>query len=92
MNFWSTPGTTAEQEAEASAIRRMKEILDTGHDDAIANIREVSKIPRVDIVDTVELSSGHTVAIKKTIWLSVFQRMLKKRYSKNNQYKRARYQ
>jgi hypothetical protein len=47
----------------------------------IANIRELNKLPKVDIVKTIELDSGHLVAIKKTVWLAIFQRMLKKRYS-----------
>lgn len=65
----------------------------------ISNLREMRNIPKVDIVKTVELDSGHTVAIKKTLWLSIFQRMLKKRYSKIsthtqnfNKHKRVRYE
>ena len=50
----------------------------------ITSIRELQKFPKVDIVETINLDSGHTVAIKKTVWLSIFQRMLKKRYSKTN--------
>lgn len=52
----------------------------------IANIRELNKLPKVDIVKTIELDSGHLVAIKKTVWLAIFQRMLKKRYSNVKQH------
>lgn len=70
----------------------------------ISNLRELRNIPKVDIVETVDLNSGHMVAIKKTLWLSIFQRMLKKRYSNNkhtiatthipnsNKHKRVRYE
>lgn len=89
LDYWTSPGTNEEQEAELRAVRRMKDIL-SSDDNSAPNFREVNRIPYVDIVETVKLDSGHTVAIKKTLWLSIFQRMLKKRYSNQNQRKRAR--
>lgn len=89
LDYWTSPGTNEEQEAELRAVRMMKDMLGS-EEDSVSNFREVNRIPYVDIVETVELGSGHTVAIKKTLWLSIFQRMLKKRYSKQNQRKRAR--
>lgn len=47
---------------------------------SIINIKEMCKLPKVDIVETLEIDGGYTVAIKKTFWLCIFQRMLKKRY------------
>lgn len=53
-------------------------------DDDIPNLRELPKFPKVELVEVTELKSGHLVAVKKTFWLSVFQRMLKKRYNKES--------
>ena len=84
FDYWTSQGTPDEQAAQESSFRDMKEKL-RSDDTCVANIRETNKLPCVDIVDTVELDSGHTVAIKKTVWMSVFQRMLKNRYSKRKQ-------
>lgn len=40
--------------------------------------KEIARFPRVDIVEKYELSSGHIVAIRKTIWLSILQRKWRK--------------
>ena len=53
------------------------------YDNNITSIRELQNFPKVDIVEIITLNSGHSVAIKKTAWLSIFQRMLKNRYNKN---------
>ena len=54
------------------------------YENNITSIRELQNFPKVDIVDIITLNSGHNVAIKKTFWLSIFQRMLKNRYNKLN--------
>lgn len=84
FDYWTSQGTPDERAAQETSLRNMKEKL-RSDDTCVANIRETNKLPCVDIVDTVELESGHMVAIKKTVWLSVFQRMLKNRYSKQKQ-------
>jgi hypothetical protein len=84
FDYWTSQETPDEQASQESSFRAMKEKLCTD-DTCVANIRETAKLPRVDIVETVELDSGHMVAIKKTVWMSIFQRMLKNRYSKQKQ-------
>lgn len=88
LDFWTTSGNMDEQNCERDAINRMRQALLTCDDmpgrTVVANVRELTKIPNVDIVETIELDSGHMVAIKKTVWLSIFQRMLKNRYAKSS--------
>ena len=84
FDYWTSQGTPDEQSAQESSLREMKDRL-RSDDTCVANIRETNKLPCVDIVETAELDSGHTVAIKKTVWMSIFQRMLKNRYSKQKQ-------
>jgi len=84
FSYWTSQGTPDEQATQEASFRYMKELL-FSDDTCVANIRETYKLPCVDIVDTVELDSGHMVAIKKTFWLSIFQRMLKNRYSKQKE-------
>lgn len=95
LNFWTQSSTYDEQDSEKDAINEMRSLLmyDNADNSNIANIRELRTLPKVDIVDTVELNTGHLVAIKKTLWLSIFQRMLKKRYSSlaKQQRKRVKY-
>lgn len=91
FDYWTSQGTPDERAAQESSFRDMKEKL-CSNDACVANVRETSKLPCVDIVETVELDSGHMVAIKKTLWLSIFQRMLKNRYSKQKQNQRIQRQ
>ena len=97
LDFWTEKGSQMDEDNESAALKAMCDRLTQANVDAgtgphgtIANIRELRSIPRVDIVETIELASGHTVAIKKTLWLSVFQRMLKKRYAAGPPRKRSR--
>lgn len=94
LNYWSQTASADEQAAEDGAVRHMREVLSQEYEGnitaSIAGIHELRNIPKVDIVDTLELSSGHLVAIKKTMWLSIFQRMLKKRYASKNAESRKR--
>lgn len=94
MDFWTTNRTVDEYDTERNAKNNMQSILLNDDMNAVANIRELRKMPSVDIVETVVLDSGHMVAIKKTMWLSIFQRMLKNRYAKSTHRtnKRARLQ
>lgn len=90
LDFWS-PSTFTERlslnEQMTNVCRKMinrlrdTDEVDTYDNSHVSNIRELQRFPKVDIVDTIILDSGHMVAIKKTVWLSIFQRMLKKRYS-----------
>ena len=91
FDYWTSQGTPDEQAAQEASFRDMKEKLRSDVT-CVANIRETNKFPCVDIVDTVELDSGHMVAIKKTVWMSIFQRMLKNRYSKQSQNQRIQRQ
>ncbi len=91
FDYWTSQGTPDEQAAQESSFRDMKEKL-RSDDTCVANVRETNKLPYVDIVETVELDSGHMVAIKKTVWMSIFQRMLKNRYSKQKQKQNQRIQ
>jgi hypothetical protein len=91
FDYWTSQGTPDERAAQESSFRDMKEKL-CSNDACVANVRETSKLPCVDIVETVELDSGHMVAIKKTLWLSIFQRMLKNRYSEQKQNQRIQRQ
>lgn len=91
FDYWTSQGTPDEQAAQEASFRDMKEKL-RSDDTCVANIRETNKLPYVDIVETVELDSGHMVAIKKTVWMSIFQRMLKNRYSKQKQSQRIQRQ
>ena len=91
FDYWTSQGTPDEQAAQEASFCDMKEKL-RSDDTCVANIRETNKLPYVDIVETVELDSGHMVAIKKTVWMSIFQRMLKNRYSKQKQNQRIQRQ
>jgi hypothetical protein len=90
LDFWTQPSSHHEVNGERDAFANIRKLLEEECEEqydndgtalTIAGIRELPNVPRVEIVDTIELDSGHLVAIKKTLWLSIFQRMLKKRYS-----------
>jgi hypothetical protein len=70
----------------------MNKLCQTSNHNNIANLKELNNVrfPKVDIVNLITLNSGHTIAIKKTFWLSIFQRLLKKRYSTNRLLKKQR--
>jgi len=57
-------------------------------DNPLVCSKEIQRFPKVDIIQQVELQSGHFVALKKTYWLSLFQRIWRNRL-KNKQPKSA---
>ncbi len=48
----------------------------------IRNYIEIARPFKVDIVEVIELHTGHTLCIPKTFWLKIFQRKFKKYYLK----------
>lgn len=48
-------------------------------------LKEISRFPKVDIVKVLFLPGGYCVGIKKTLWLSIFQRKWRNYLKKKNQ-------
>ena len=48
----------------------------------IRNYMNVVRPFKVDIVEMIELETGHMICIPKTFWLKIFQRKFKKYYNK----------
>lgn len=76
LEFWQ-PGSLSQsmeldefvQMAKASMSKRINHC-----DNPVLCSKEIQRFPKVDIIQQLVLPGGHCVAIKKTHWLSVFQR------------------